>query len=496
MTSTRLPGKVLLPVCRLPIVVLAARRAARDGIDAVVATSDDPSDDCLAETLRRYDVRHVRGSLSDVLARYIAATADLDDDDICIRLTCDNVFPDSDFVRQLIAGVEGNAAGYCGMQGGLDGLPFGLAGEAVRVRLLRQAARESQDPYDHEHVTPWVIRRCGRNAPIILPPKDVDLTGRRSTIDTIEDYRHVAAALAGLPDPVGASWHEMCRRLAHWLARARPLVPARIVAGELHASLVLGGAAFGVENGGTRLDDRELRAILDLAEASGVSHLETAAGYGDSESRIGAVLATESPLAIITMLPDHLLEGQPPVREIVQRVHVAVDRSLWHLRRARLDGVLLHQFDHHAGAGGGVWQALVALKAAGKIGRIGVAVDRPEDLAALLRDPDVGLVQIPFAAHDPSWLAPELQHALAARPDVVLHGRRAPTATAALETLAAKLGRESPADLTIATALSQPWLAGLVVEPHTAAELAEAIHLFHKPALTPDQAALVLATHP
>ena len=62
-SSTRLPGKVLLPVCGLPLVVLAARRVARDGIETVVATSDDPSDDRLAETLGQYGIRHVRGAL-------------------------------------------------------------------------------------------------------------------------------------------------------------------------------------------------------------------------------------------------------------------------------------------------------------------------------------------------------------------------------------------------------------------------------------------------
>ena len=118
-TSTRLPGKVLLPVCGLPLVVLAARLAARDGIETVVATSDDPSDDRLAEALSRHGIRHVRGPLDDVLGRFIAATAALDDGDVCVRLTSDNVFPDGDFVRRLIAAAEGNSHGYAGIAGAL-----------------------------------------------------------------------------------------------------------------------------------------------------------------------------------------------------------------------------------------------------------------------------------------------------------------------------------------------------------------------------------------
>ncbi|HEX6118047.1 MAG TPA: hypothetical protein VFZ03_01265, partial [Dongiaceae bacterium] len=248
-TSTRLPGKVLLPVCGLPIVVLAARRAARDGIETIVATSTHGSDDALAETLNRHHVRCIRGRLDDVLARFIAATADLDDRDICVRLTSDNVFPDGDFVQRLIAAVEQSAHGYAGFSGGTAGLPYGLAGEALRIGLLRQADRATQDVHDREHVTPWVIRLCGRHAPSMPRVDALDLSDLRCTIDTLEDYRAVRAALAGLDDPVAAPWPDLCRRLARWAERAQPPVPARIVAGELQASLVLGGAQFGMAYG-------------------------------------------------------------------------------------------------------------------------------------------------------------------------------------------------------------------------------------------------------
>ncbi|HJR20073.1 MAG TPA: aldo/keto reductase [Dongiaceae bacterium] len=517
-SSTRLPGKVLLPVCGLPVVVLAARRAARDGLETVVATSDDASDDRLADTLQQHGLRHLRGSLDDVLARYIAATADLDDDDFCVRLTCDNVFPDSDFVRRLVAAAEGNDSGYAGMQGGMDGLPFGLAGEAMRVRLLRQAARESQDPYDHEHVTPWIIRRCGRNAPVILPPAGVDLTGVRCTIDTIEDYRHVGGALAGLPDPVSASWQEMCTRLARWLQRAQPFLPARIVAGELQASLVLGGAPFGIANQAGKPRDDELHAILGLAEAVGVAHIDTAAGYGDSEHRIGSALAADSPLGIITKLPPHLTDGEPTTSEVVQRVHVAIDRSLWLLGRTRLAAVLLHRFEHLAAADGAIWQTLLSLQAEGKIGRIGASIHRPDELSALLASPEVGLVQLPFNILDRRWLEPDVQRAIAARPDVILHGRSAllqglltiddplrwPIADgdlarrciAGLQAAAKSLGRESAADLCFAYARAQPWLAGIVAGAETAAQMAENIRLFRAPALTPAEAEAAAASLP
>jgi spore coat polysaccharide biosynthesis protein SpsF len=521
-SSTRLPGKVLLPVCRLPVVVLAARRAAHDGVETVVATSGDPSDDRLADTLTQHEIRHVRGSLEDVLARYIAATADLDDSDICVRFTSDNVFPDGDFARRLIAAAEASGDGYAGFSGGAEGLPYGLAGEAVRVGLLRQADRATQEPFDREHVTPWITRRCARNAPAMPRVGDLDLAQMRCTIDTLDDYRTVVAALAGLADPVAAPWQELCRRLGRWAARAQPFVPARIVAGELQASLVLGGAQFGmpygIANRAGKPGDDELRAILGLAEAAGVAHIDTAAGYGDSEHRIGSALDADSPLGIVTKLPPHLTDGEPTTQEVAQRVHVAIDRSLWLLGRSRLEAVLLHRFEHFAAAQGVIWRTLLTLQAEGKVGRIGASVYRPEELSALLASPQVGLVQIPFNILDRRWLEPDLQRAIAARPDVILHGRSAllqglltiddplqwpisdsdlaRRCIAGLQSAAKRLGRDGVADLCFAYARAQPWLAGIVVGAETAAQMAENVRLFRTPALSPAQAEAMAASLP
>ena len=521
-TSTRLPGKVLLPVCGLPIVVLAARRAARDGVEAVVATSDDASDDQLAQILHAHGIPHLRGPLDDVLSRFIAATADLDDDDICVRLTADNVFPDSDYVRRLIEAARRSAHGHAGFSGGSDGLPYGLAGEAMRVRLLREADRNTPAPQDREHVTPWIIRRFGLAKPPMPRVDSLDLSNLRCTVDTLEDYRTISSALAGLADPVAAPWQELCRRLARWSQRAQPAVPARIVSGELQASLVLGGAqigmAYGIANRAGKPDDTELHAILDLAERAGISHLDTAAGYGDSESRIGSALAPESPLAIVTKLPPNLLDGRPPEAEASQRVHVAIDRSIWLLRRTRLDAVLLHRFEHYEAGKGAAWQTLLSFKNSGRVGRIGASVYRPEELSALLRDPDVGLVQIPFNILDRRWLEPSIQREIAARPDIILHGRSAllqglltvdnakqwpitdrelsGRCIAALRSLAADLGRESVIDLCFAYARAQPWLAGIVVGAETAAQMAENIRLFRTQPLTEDQVKGVAAALP
>ena len=101
-SSSRLPGKVLLPVAGYPIAVLVAKRAATKGFPVVVATSTDSSDDILASTLRDYGLQVVRGPLEDVLGRCLMAIQNVSDDTAIVRLTADNLFPDGAFVEELV----------------------------------------------------------------------------------------------------------------------------------------------------------------------------------------------------------------------------------------------------------------------------------------------------------------------------------------------------------------------------------------------------------
>src|SRR5271155_923420 len=105
-TSTRLPGKALLPVAGYPSAVLAALRASNRDAGILLATSSDPSDDALADAFGRHGVRVFRGALHDVLARFYSATTDSSDDHIVIRLTGDNLVPDGHLVDELTSAFE------------------------------------------------------------------------------------------------------------------------------------------------------------------------------------------------------------------------------------------------------------------------------------------------------------------------------------------------------------------------------------------------------
>src|SRR2546422_600318 len=72
MGSNRLPGKVLMPLAGVPMVLRVAERTARiRGVDeVVVATSALPGDDELVSIVTEAGFACFRGSEDDVLARY------------------------------------------------------------------------------------------------------------------------------------------------------------------------------------------------------------------------------------------------------------------------------------------------------------------------------------------------------------------------------------------------------------------------------------------
>ena len=122
------------------------------GVDAVVlATTDQPADDPFAERLTAARVLVHRGSDHDVLRRVVDAVRPLRPD-VVLRQTGDNPFPDPDVMGAQIRRLVTGDFDYVG----IDGLPLGIGGEAVRMEALETADREATEPAEREHVLPYL----------------------------------------------------------------------------------------------------------------------------------------------------------------------------------------------------------------------------------------------------------------------------------------------------------------------------------------------------
>ena len=150
LASTRLPAKALLPIQGFPTVALCAKRAANIGLPVIVATSDQKSEDPTVAQLETHHIPFFRGSHEDVLATYISAAADLAQNDILVRLTADNVFPDGRFIQEMLDSFFEANLDYLGTSSQKDHLSYGMNVEIFKVFALRQAQFSALSSYERE----------------------------------------------------------------------------------------------------------------------------------------------------------------------------------------------------------------------------------------------------------------------------------------------------------------------------------------------------------
>jgi spore coat polysaccharide biosynthesis protein SpsF len=183
MGSNRLPGKSLAPIEGRTILGHCIERLrSRSGLPVIVATTTLAEDDVLAAEASRWGAPTVRGSAEDVLSRFLLA-ANLFDLRTLIRATADNPAVDMDAPRRTLDLIE--RTGACHVVE--HGLPYGCAVEAISVDSLREAATQTSEAYDREHVTPFLKRERRFRAIDAIAPGTVRRPDLRLTVDTPED---------------------------------------------------------------------------------------------------------------------------------------------------------------------------------------------------------------------------------------------------------------------------------------------------------------------
>jgi len=520
MGSTRLPGKVLLPICGIPVAILAAKRAQRDIYEVRMATTTDPSDDVLVETAKEAGIPVVRGPVDDVLSRFVQATADLPDEALVVRLTADNVFPDADFISLILdQALKRDAIRLVTTQG--SGLPYGLAAEVFRCGVLREAAQKATTRYQREHVTPWIKSAYGAET-VKVPDVPEGWSALRCTIDTLEDYERVERVFrmhGG--DPVSVPWRTLCELLAEVSDTPMFRVPVREVNGIPHSVLVLGTAQLGMKYGWANTtgcpSEAEAVRIIEKAMNYGVTHLDTARAYGDSERRISVVLERgyRSKFTVVTKLDP--LESLPPDAPewcVRNAVDASVFRSCRELRTPYIDVLLAHRASHLDSHNGAIWKRLCELRDQGIIGALGVSVQNVSEAKRALANPDVKYLQLPFNILDRRWLDPAFQKSLQSRPDVIVHARspllqgllalddpalwpQVPGVDlqrllSRIRALVAHLGRRDVVDLALAYVRGQKWIHGIVLGVEKVEQLTDAVELMSTTAaLTPAECKIV-----
>lgn len=151
------------------------------------------------------------------------------------------------------------------------------------------------------------------------------------------------------------------------------------------------GQDYGVANTTGQISAEAATAILKRARSLGVSVLDTAIAYGNSETMLGSAGTTG--FDIITKLPGHP-EGED---NLGAWVDTQIKQSFGRLGVETAYGVLLHQpAQLLTPQGSQIFDALLRLKAEGKISKIGISVYDTEELDVLNGQFSFDLVQAPM----------------------------------------------------------------------------------------------------
>ena len=186
MSSSRLPGKVMMPLAGKPVLEHVVRRLGycHSIGQTVVATSEDASDDVLAEWCQAHAVACYRGSLNDVLDRYYQAATKYSADAV-VRITADCPALDPAIVDEVVQAFIAGGYEFCALQGEF---PDGLDCSVFAYSALARAWREAVLPSEREHVGPYVEKhpewfKCG------AVTRFKGLGHMRWTLDEERDYQ-------------------------------------------------------------------------------------------------------------------------------------------------------------------------------------------------------------------------------------------------------------------------------------------------------------------
>jgi spore coat polysaccharide biosynthesis protein SpsF len=188
MTSTRLPGKVLMDLQGRPMLQQQIERLRRceNADEIVLAITTNAADDPLVDLARQLDIRVHRGGEHDVLDRYLGA-ARAANADVIVRVTSDCPLIDAHEVDVVIDAL-GNDTDYAANLLVRD-LPRGLDTEALWSDTLERMGRMAISAASREHVT-WFIRD---ERPDLFITKAVrrpyEAADLRWTVDTPEDLQ-------------------------------------------------------------------------------------------------------------------------------------------------------------------------------------------------------------------------------------------------------------------------------------------------------------------
>lgn len=187
MGSSRLPGKIIMPIGRLNLFEIIFHRVSSAKLvnDCVFATTTSLKDDIFCQTLNDKKINYFRGSEEDVLSRYLGAAKKFKAD-VIVRVTCDDPFKDPKIIDKCLQLLNENQLDFCS---NIISKTYaeGLDVECFTRETLETLNIRSKKYYEREHVTPFFYENMNEFKWKEIRD-EVNMSEYRLTLDDQVDY--------------------------------------------------------------------------------------------------------------------------------------------------------------------------------------------------------------------------------------------------------------------------------------------------------------------
>lgn len=197
-SSRRLPGKALKEIFEKKVLEYIIERVNQifPLSNIVIATSNEYSDDPIAEFAKKYGVGLHRGSLENVSRRFYEAAFDKDWQ-YAIRINGDNIFMDTNILSQILNLATTNEFDFISNVKGRT-FPKGMSVEAVKmVHYAKLLPKIESDQNYREHVTSYLYENDkNQNYHYIFNNTLPQIAGVQMALDTKEDFNKIQHIIA------------------------------------------------------------------------------------------------------------------------------------------------------------------------------------------------------------------------------------------------------------------------------------------------------------
>lgn len=217
MTSTRLPGKIMMKIQGKPLLwyLVARLKLIKKANKIIITTASPATNQPIIDFAKEQNIDYYVGSEEDVLDRYYQAAKHFKGD-VIIRITSDCPLIDPDLIDKGLELFLSGDYSYIS-NGHPPTYPDGYDIEIFSFETLETAWKKAELPSEREHVTAFIWKHKKRFK-IGNFENDVDLSNYRLTVDTPEDFKLISIIIETFKD----NWTEVRLKDVMELLNKRP----------------------------------------------------------------------------------------------------------------------------------------------------------------------------------------------------------------------------------------------------------------------------------